>query len=133
MIFKPTTFFIIVQTSFGLELEIQLIPIMQVYIKVDVTYKQKTNGKKICILKILFYNSKTTTLWALCSSSFELWWNKLMVMHISYVSIKVVSFIKNRIMANTTCIQKPFIASTFSIDFLCIPKILNLFFLLFFV
>ncbi|XP_073693768.1 mucin-5B-like [Garra rufa] len=44
MIFKPTTFFIIVQTSFGLELEIQLIPIMQVYIKVDVTYKQKTNG-----------------------------------------------------------------------------------------
>ncbi len=52
MIFKPTTFFIIVQTSFGLELEIQLIPIMQVYIKVDVTYKQKTNGKNICILHI---------------------------------------------------------------------------------
>ncbi|XP_051948767.1 mucin-5AC-like [Xyrauchen texanus] len=44
MIFKPTTFFIIVQTSFGLELEIQLIPIMQVYIKVDVSHKQKTNG-----------------------------------------------------------------------------------------
>ncbi|XP_016117247.1 mucin-5AC-like, partial [Sinocyclocheilus grahami] len=45
MIFKPTTFFIIVQTSFGLELEIQLISVMQVYIKVDATYKQKTNGK----------------------------------------------------------------------------------------
>uniref|UniRef100_A0A671K5G8 Mucin-5AC-like n=1 Tax=Sinocyclocheilus anshuiensis TaxID=1608454 RepID=A0A671K5G8_9TELE len=44
MIFKPTTFFIIVQTSFGLELEIQLISVMQVYIKVDATYKQKTNG-----------------------------------------------------------------------------------------
>ncbi|XP_050971214.1 mucin-5AC-like [Labeo rohita] len=44
MVFRPTTFFIIVQTSFGLELEIQLIPIMQVYIKVDATYKQKTTG-----------------------------------------------------------------------------------------
>lgn len=52
MVFRPTTFFIIVQTSFGLELEIQLIPIMQVYIKVDATYKQKTTGKKICILHI---------------------------------------------------------------------------------
>lgn len=57
MIFKPTTFFIIVQTSFGLELEIQLISVMQVYIKVDVTYKQKTNGKEICMLTVLSYNS----------------------------------------------------------------------------
>lgn len=46
MIFKPTTFFIIVQTSFGLQLEIQLVPIMQVYIKADVRHKQTTNGKK---------------------------------------------------------------------------------------
>ncbi|XP_073715696.1 mucin-2-like [Misgurnus anguillicaudatus] len=44
MIFKPTSFFIIVQTSFGLQLEIQLVPIMQLYIKADVSHKQKTNG-----------------------------------------------------------------------------------------
>ncbi|KAI7813798.1 putative mucin-5B-like [Triplophysa rosa] len=44
MIFKPTTFFIIVQTSFGLQLEIQLVPIMQVYIKADVRHKQTTSG-----------------------------------------------------------------------------------------
>lgn len=124
MIFKPTTFFIIVQTSFGLELEIQLIPIMQVYIKVDVTYKQKTNGKKICIWKNFVLQFQNYNIMSI-ASSFELWWNKLMVMHISYVSIKVVNFINNRIMANTTCISRQFIASTFSIDFLCIPKIWN--------
>ncbi|XP_072516153.1 mucin-5B-like [Salminus brasiliensis] len=43
-IFKPTTFYIIVQTSFGLQMEIQLVPIMQVYITVDVTHKQKLLG-----------------------------------------------------------------------------------------
>lgn len=46
MIFQPTTFFIIVQTSLGLQLEIQLVPIMQVYIKANVRHKQKTSGKK---------------------------------------------------------------------------------------
>ncbi|XP_053491462.1 mucin-5AC [Ictalurus furcatus] len=43
-IFRPTTFYIIVQTSFGLQMEIQLVPIMQVYITVDVTHKQNLLG-----------------------------------------------------------------------------------------
>lgn len=43
-IFRPTTFYIIVQTSFGLQMEIQLVPIMQVYITLDVTHKQNVLG-----------------------------------------------------------------------------------------
>lgn len=43
-IFRPTTFYIIVQTSFGLQMEIQLTPIMQVYLTVDVTHKQNLLG-----------------------------------------------------------------------------------------
>ncbi|KAG2462999.1 MUC5B protein, partial [Polypterus senegalus] len=43
-IFKPSTFYLIIQTSFGLQLKIQLIPIMQVYIKLDQSYKQQTCG-----------------------------------------------------------------------------------------
>ncbi|TSM20285.1 Mucin-5AC [Bagarius yarrelli] len=43
-IFHPTTFYIIVQTSFGLQMEIQLVPIMQVYITLDATHKQKVLG-----------------------------------------------------------------------------------------
>lgn len=44
-IFRPTSFYIIVQTSFGLQMEIQLVPIMQVYITVDVTHKQNLLGE----------------------------------------------------------------------------------------
>lgn len=43
-IFRPTTFYIIIQTSFGLQMEIQLVPIMQVYITVDVIYKLNVLG-----------------------------------------------------------------------------------------
>ncbi|KAI5101917.1 mucin-5B, partial [Silurus meridionalis] len=43
-VFRPTTFYIVVQTSFGLQLEIQLVPIMQVYITVDVSHKQNLLG-----------------------------------------------------------------------------------------
>ncbi|KAL6468533.1 hypothetical protein MHYP_G00220570 [Metynnis hypsauchen] len=43
-IFRPTTFYVIVQTSFGLQMEVQLVPIMQVYITVDVAHKQKLLG-----------------------------------------------------------------------------------------
>ncbi|XP_066504073.1 mucin-5B-like [Hoplias malabaricus] len=43
-IFRPTTFYIIVQTSFGLQMEIQLVPIMQLYITVDTTLKEQLNG-----------------------------------------------------------------------------------------
>uniref|UniRef100_A0AAQ4RQS1 VWFD domain-containing protein n=1 Tax=Gasterosteus aculeatus aculeatus TaxID=481459 RepID=A0AAQ4RQS1_GASAC len=42
--FSPSTFFIVIQTSFGLRLEIQLSPIMQVYIKASVSNKGKLRG-----------------------------------------------------------------------------------------
>nr|XP_046250588.1 mucin-5AC-like [Scatophagus argus] len=44
MVFKPSTFFIVIHTTFGLDLEIQLTPIMQVYIKVSVSNKGKLSG-----------------------------------------------------------------------------------------
>lgn len=53
-IFRPTTFYIIVQTSFGLQMEIQLVPIMQVYITVDVTHKQNLLG---VLVRLLLYET----------------------------------------------------------------------------
>uniref|UniRef100_A0A665ULA5 Mucin 5.1, oligomeric mucus/gel-forming n=1 Tax=Echeneis naucrates TaxID=173247 RepID=A0A665ULA5_ECHNA len=44
VVFQPSTFFIVIHTSYGLDLEIQLIPIMQVYIKVSVSNKGKLKG-----------------------------------------------------------------------------------------
>ncbi|XP_023811495.1 mucin-5AC isoform X2 [Oryzias latipes] len=43
-IFKPSSFFIIIHTSFGLDIEIQLVPVMQIYIKADVSFKEKLKG-----------------------------------------------------------------------------------------
>ncbi|XP_029289228.1 LOW QUALITY PROTEIN: mucin-2-like [Cottoperca gobio] len=43
-IFKPSTFFIVIHTSYGLDLEVQLLPIMQVYIKASVSNKGKLRG-----------------------------------------------------------------------------------------
>uniref|UniRef100_A0A3P9IS98 VWFD domain-containing protein n=1 Tax=Oryzias latipes TaxID=8090 RepID=A0A3P9IS98_ORYLA len=43
-IFKPSSFFIIIHTSFGLDIEIQLVPVMQIYIKADVSLKEKLKG-----------------------------------------------------------------------------------------
>ncbi|XP_030058318.1 mucin-5AC [Microcaecilia unicolor] len=43
-IFRPSNFFIIVQTNIGLQLQIQLIPIMQVYLNLDSSYREKTCG-----------------------------------------------------------------------------------------
>ncbi|KAM9753684.1 uncharacterized protein ACNS7B_006906 [Menidia menidia] len=43
-IFNPSTFFIVIRSMFGLDLEIQLVPIMQVYIKANVSMKGKLNG-----------------------------------------------------------------------------------------
>lgn len=54
-IFRPTTFYIVVQTSFGLQLEIQLVPIMQVYITVNVTHKQNLLG--VLNTYLLMYDS----------------------------------------------------------------------------
>ncbi|XP_046889494.1 mucin-2-like [Hypomesus transpacificus] len=43
-IFQPSSFHIILQTSFGLQLQIQLVPIMQVYVTLDQMHKMKTRG-----------------------------------------------------------------------------------------
>ncbi|XP_073514028.1 mucin-5AC-like [Phyllobates terribilis] len=43
-IFKPSTFFIIVQTTFGLQLQIQLVPTMQLYINLDPSYRNEVCG-----------------------------------------------------------------------------------------
>ena len=43
-VFKPSTFFIVIHTAFGLQLEIQLTPTMQVYIKASVSNKRKLEG-----------------------------------------------------------------------------------------
>lgn len=43
-IFRASSFFIIVQTTFGLQLEIQLSPIMQVYIAASTVWQQRTCG-----------------------------------------------------------------------------------------
>ncbi|KAM7396829.1 hypothetical protein PAMP_019839 [Pampus punctatissimus] len=43
-VFSPSTFYIVIHTSYGLHLDIQLTPIMQVYIKASVSNKAKLSG-----------------------------------------------------------------------------------------
>lgn len=44
IVFSPSTFFIVIHTNYGLDLEIQLKPIMQVHIKASVSNKGKLSG-----------------------------------------------------------------------------------------
>uniref|UniRef100_A0A8C5JA40 MUC5A protein n=1 Tax=Junco hyemalis TaxID=40217 RepID=A0A8C5JA40_JUNHY len=43
-IFRPSSFFIILQTNFGLQLQVQLVPLMQVFIDLDPSHKGQTCG-----------------------------------------------------------------------------------------
>ncbi|CAJ0932973.1 unnamed protein product [Ranitomeya imitator] len=43
-IFKPSTFYIIVQTKIGIQLQVQLTPTMQIYITIDPSYKNQVSG-----------------------------------------------------------------------------------------
>ncbi|KAM6925967.1 mucin-5B-like [Lycodopsis pacificus] len=43
-VFRPSTFYIVIHTNYGLLLEIQLSPVMQVYIKASVSNKGKLRG-----------------------------------------------------------------------------------------
>uniref|UniRef100_A0A674GRQ5 Mucin 5AC, oligomeric mucus/gel-forming n=1 Tax=Taeniopygia guttata TaxID=59729 RepID=A0A674GRQ5_TAEGU len=43
-IFRPSSFFIILQTNFGLQLQVQLMPLMQVFIDLDPSHKGQTCG-----------------------------------------------------------------------------------------
>uniref|UniRef100_A0A8C4T4Y2 VWFD domain-containing protein n=1 Tax=Erpetoichthys calabaricus TaxID=27687 RepID=A0A8C4T4Y2_ERPCA len=42
--FNPSTFHMIIDTTFGLQLQIQLSPLMQVYVTIDASYKSNTCG-----------------------------------------------------------------------------------------
>ncbi|XP_054131336.1 mucin-5AC-like [Melozone crissalis] len=43
-IFRPSSFFIVLQTTFGLQLQVQLVPLMQVFIDLDPSHKGQTCG-----------------------------------------------------------------------------------------
>ncbi|XP_006508716.2 mucin-5B isoform X1 [Mus musculus] len=43
-IFKPSSFFIIVQTGMGLQLQVQLVPLMQVFVRLDRSYQGQMCG-----------------------------------------------------------------------------------------
>ncbi|XP_074740589.1 mucin-5AC-like [Strix uralensis] len=43
-VFRPSSFFIIMQTNFGVHLEIQITPIMQVFVRLDPVFKDQTCG-----------------------------------------------------------------------------------------
>ncbi|XP_052666588.1 mucin-5AC [Harpia harpyja] len=43
-IFRPSSFFIILQTTFGLQLQVQLMPLMQLFIDIDPSHKGQTCG-----------------------------------------------------------------------------------------
>ena len=44
-IFKPSSFFIIVQTGMGLQLQVQLVPLMQVFVRLDRSYQGQMCGE----------------------------------------------------------------------------------------
>uniref|UniRef100_A0A8C9DH94 VWFD domain-containing protein n=1 Tax=Prolemur simus TaxID=1328070 RepID=A0A8C9DH94_PROSS len=43
-IFRPSTFFIVVQTGLGLQLEVQLVPLMQLFVRLDPELRGRTCG-----------------------------------------------------------------------------------------
>nr|XP_046208035.1 mucin-2-like [Oncorhynchus gorbuscha] len=58
-VFKPSSFHVMLQTSFGLQVQIQLVPIMQVYVTLDESYKTKTQGLCGNFNKVLSDDMKT--------------------------------------------------------------------------
>ncbi|KAI4880349.1 hypothetical protein NFI96_021106 [Prochilodus magdalenae] len=43
-VFRPSSFHIMLQTSFGLQMQVQLVPLMQLYITLDQSFQNKTCG-----------------------------------------------------------------------------------------
>lgn len=43
-IFHASSFHILLQTSFGLQIQIQHVPVMQVYVSLEQSYRAKTKG-----------------------------------------------------------------------------------------
>lgn len=44
-IFQASSFHILLQTRFGLQIQVQHVPVMQVYISLEQSYKAKTQGR----------------------------------------------------------------------------------------
>ncbi|KAG1928916.1 mucin-2 [Pimephales promelas] len=58
-VFMPSSFHILLQTTFGLQVQIQLVPLMQVYITVEQIFKGKTCGLCGNFNEVLFDDLKT--------------------------------------------------------------------------
>ncbi|XP_048013923.1 mucin-2-like [Megalobrama amblycephala] len=58
-VFKPSSFHIMLQTSFGLQVQVQLVPLMQVYITVNQSFQGKTCGLCGNFNKVLSDDLKT--------------------------------------------------------------------------
>ncbi|KAK9952095.1 hypothetical protein ABG768_017953 [Culter alburnus] len=58
-VFMPSSFHIMLQTSFGLQVQVQLVPLMQVYITVDQSFQGKTCGLCGNFNKVLCDDLKT--------------------------------------------------------------------------
>ncbi|KAL0968822.1 hypothetical protein UPYG_G00272320 [Umbra pygmaea] len=58
-VFQPSSFHIMVQTSFGLLVQVQLVPVMQVYVTLDDSYRTKTQGLCGNFNKVLSDDMKT--------------------------------------------------------------------------
>lgn len=51
-IFSPSSFFIVVQTGMGLQLQLQLVPIMQVFVRLDPSYHGQMCGEAPAGLRV---------------------------------------------------------------------------------
>ena len=49
-LFRPSTFFIIAQTQLGLQLDIQLVPIMQVFVRLGPETRGQSCGKRVTVM-----------------------------------------------------------------------------------
>ncbi|XP_043084737.1 mucin-2-like [Puntigrus tetrazona] len=58
-VFMPSSFYIMVQTTFGLQVQVQLVPLMQVYITVGQSFQDKTCGLCGNFNKVLSDDLKT--------------------------------------------------------------------------
>ncbi|KAA0724597.1 Mucin-2 [Triplophysa tibetana] len=58
-VFRPSSFHIIIQTTVGLQVQVQLVPLMQVYINVDQSFQGKTCGLCGNFNKVLSDDLKT--------------------------------------------------------------------------
>lgn len=46
-LFRPSTFYVNIVTSTGVQIQVQLKPIMQVFITIDETYYNRTSGIEV--------------------------------------------------------------------------------------